>query len=102
MAPALRRAALAAMHAADPLAPHRRLPARPVVVPAARLAARREPQIAAPPVAVRQRFGMGHGVNPRRRGEVPPPLSPDGAQGREVEGSPLRALDVAFDEGEGS
>jgi hypothetical protein len=51
VAPAPRRAALAAMHAAHPPAPHRRLPAGPVVVPAARLAARRQSQIAALTVA---------------------------------------------------
>jgi hypothetical protein len=59
--PAARRSALAAMHAADRAAAHRRLPARPMVVLATRLAARREREVAAP-VAVPQR-SMAHGVN---------------------------------------
>jgi hypothetical protein len=68
VARALRRAALAAMHAADPLAPHRRVPAWPMVVLAARLAARREAQVAAPSgVALRQRCRAGtvYGVGVR-------------------------------------
>jgi hypothetical protein len=53
-----RRAAFAAMHAADPPPAHSRLPTRSVVVLATRLAARRKAQIA--PVAVTQQ--TGHGV----------------------------------------
>jgi len=61
VARARRPTAPPAMHAADPLAPHRRLPARPMVVPAPRLAARRQLEVAAP-VAVAQR-PMAHGVD---------------------------------------
>jgi len=56
-----RRPALAAVHAADALAAHRRLPTGPVVMLAARLAARRIGRVAAP-VAVPER-PKGHGVN---------------------------------------
>jgi len=66
---AARRPALAAMHAADPLAAQRRLPAGAVVVLAARLAARGIGRIAAP-VAVPE-GSKGHGVNPNL---APPPL----------------------------
>jgi predicted DNA-binding protein (MmcQ/YjbR family) len=63
---ALGRAAFAAMHAADPLAPDRRLPARPPV-PAARGAARRGGRVA-PGRAVGQAAGaersvVGHSEN---------------------------------------
>jgi hypothetical protein len=55
------RPALAAVHPAHPLAPHRRLPAGPVIVLAPCLAARRQAEIV--PVAARQRSAApGHGV----------------------------------------
>ncbi|MBM3560945.1 MAG: hypothetical protein FJX53_13935, partial [Alphaproteobacteria bacterium] len=66
-----RRPALAAMHATDREAAHRRLPAGPVFVPAARLATRGEPELAAP-VAIAQR-STAHGVNHRLAAVVPCP-----------------------------
>jgi len=66
-----RRPALAAMHAADRPPAHRRLPARPMVMLAPRLAARREPELAAP-VAVAQR-STAHGVNLRLAAVLPRP-----------------------------
>jgi hypothetical protein len=62
MALAARCSALAAMHAADPLAAQRRLPAGPMVVLATGLAARGIGRVAAP-VAVPE-GPKGHGVNP--------------------------------------
>jgi hypothetical protein len=72
-----RRAAFAAMHAADPPPAHGRLPARSVVVLATRLAARRKAQIT--PVAVTQQ--TGHGVIVR----IDDFAAGDGAQRRKVE-----------------
>ena len=72
MALAARRAARAAMHAADLLAAKRRLAAGAMVVLAPRLAPRR-PGEAGTGVALRQHF-LGHGVNGQiRRGSPPPP-----------------------------
>jgi len=76
------------MHAADPLASHRRLAAGPVVVLAARLAARHEGEVATP-VAVPQRsttHGIttrtGRGITPSQGGEVEDRAAGDGeAQG---------------------
>jgi hypothetical protein len=85
VASSFRRTALAAMHAADPLAAQRRLPARPVVVLAPGLAARHQSQIPAPPVACGQQ-STGHGVGGNFH--IPPPLSLPpcgGAQRGEVE-----------------
>jgi hypothetical protein len=78
---AARRAALAAMHAADPHPPQRRLPTRPAVVLAARLAAIGLPQCLTPPVASRQhRFGTGHGVHAAAEGGLPLGLGPEGGK----------------------
>jgi hypothetical protein len=69
MAIPARRTALAAMHAADFAATNRRLPTRPVVVLATRLASCRQPEIA--PVAIAQQ--TGHGVIAGFNYPPPPP-----------------------------
>jgi hypothetical protein len=89
VARARRCAALAAVHAANALSPHGRLAARPMVVLAPSLAARREGQR---PVALRQQI-TGHGVGVNFRYPPPPPhpalgmpICPRGvAQGNEIE-----------------
>jgi hypothetical protein len=65
-------AALAAMQTAHPLATHRRLPARPMVAPAARLTARRKGKLSAPPVA-RWQHWTGHRVGVAAYGFCPRP-----------------------------
>jgi len=77
-------ARLAAMHATDALAPHRRLAARVAVTLAVGLAARREAQVAAPGVSARQRCRRtGHGIAAGLTRDTP--LPGRRAQGREIE-----------------
>jgi hypothetical protein len=94
------RAALAAMHAADPLAAHRRLPAGPMVMLAPRLAARRQAQVAAPGVAAivpwRQHSPTGHGVNPGPGATPTPRASRRDPQSDEVERDWTQGVEAGF------